>query len=104
MSLSRTGVWTAGLWATTVWTDGVWYEPPATGGGGGTGRIKKEKKKRGQVIRWSDLQTSEDRQAALAQALALAAKPVEASAQDDDAEFEEEDALITALVMSRMLH
>ena len=103
MSLTVDGVWKAGIWEASVWAKGVWYEP-AQGGGGGTGRIKKEKKKRGQVIRWSDLQTSEDRQAALAQALALAAKPVEASAQDDDAEFEEEDALITALVMSRMLH
>ena len=103
MSLTVDGVWKAGIWEASVWAKGVWYEP-AQGGGGGTGRIKKEKKKRGQVIRWSDLQTSEDRQAALAQALALAAKPVEASAQDDDSEFEEEDALITALVMSRMLH
>ena len=75
-----------------------------TGGGDSKGRLHEKKPRRGKVIRWADFATSEERRIALAQALAVAAEPIQAMAEDHEEEFEEEDALITALVMSRVIH
>jgi hypothetical protein len=71
-----------------------------------------KKKRKSRVLRWSDYADAEERQAALAKALAEAAVPLAAlrlpdaslDAEAVDAEIEEEDALITALVMSRLIH
>ena len=70
------------------------------------------KRKKSKVIRWSDYADAEERQAALAKAIADAAIPLEAlrlpdgSLDQDDTEaaIEEEDAMLTALFMSRILH
>ena len=70
------------------------------------------KKRKSKVLRWSDYADAEERQAALAKAIADAAIPLEAQRlpdgsldQDDtEAAIEEEDAMLTALVMSRILH
>ena len=76
------------------------------GGGTSRGHIGKKKKKRDKVIRWAEFATSEERRIALAKALAAADQPLVAVARDseEDSIIEEEDALITALVMSRVIH
>ena len=69
----------------------------------------KKKSKRKKPLRWSEYADAEERRQALAQALAEAAVPLSAIRTPDwgleiDAIIEEEDALITALILSRIIH
>ena len=68
-----------------------------------------KKRKRKKPLRWSEYADAEERRQALAQALAEAAVPLSAIRTPDwgleiDAIIEEEDALITALILSRIIH
>lgn len=76
-----------------------------TGGGGGPKKRHKRPKNAIKVIRWSDLETREERAKALAQALAEASFKIrKAPEETDDPLIEEEDAIIHALILSRVLH
>ena len=104
MSLSVAGTWQVGVWATTVWADGVWREGAAAAAvvtGGGTSR----KRKKGRVIRWSDLDERE-RIEALAAIQTKPFTPLEQAAinlGESDEEDQDDDALILAAAM-RTLH
>ena len=68
-----------------------------------------KKKRRKKPIRWSEYADAEERSQALAQALAEASIPLSAIRTpngdlEGDAIIEEEDALITALILSRIIH
>ena len=66
---------------------------------------KRKRKKPVRTIRWSDLATREERAEALAQALAESAMPIrEYKEPEEDPLIEEEDALLQALVISRIIH
>jgi len=78
-------------------------------GAGNWAKLLTGRKKRRRVIRWSDYADEEERREALAQALAAASIPLSElrdadGSIDEDAMIEEEDAIITALVLSRLIH
>ena len=52
-------------------------------------------------LRWADFSTKEERQLALAQALAVEAAPI---GDPDDEIIEAEDKLIIALLLSKVIH
>ena len=52
-------------------------------------------------LRWADFSTKEERQLALAQALAVEAAPI---GDPDDEIIEAEDKLLIALVLSKVIH
>ena len=59
------------------------------------------KKLRKGGLRWADFSTKEERQLALAQALAVEAVPI---GDPDDEIIEAEDRLLIALVLSKVIH
>jgi hypothetical protein len=71
------------------------------GGGGGRKRpsLKKQKSK---VIRWADFAHQEERAEALAKVLAETAIPIRII--DEDPFSDEDEAIIHALLLSRVLH
>ncbi len=95
MSLSVAGTWQVGVWATTVWANGVWREGAVVTGGGTSKRRKK-----GKVIRWSDLDERE-RIEALAAITVKPFSPIEQAAVNlgnaDEDEIDEDDAILIAL-------
>ena len=101
MSLTVDGVWKVGVWATTVWADGVWFEGAAVSPTTTGAAWSKGKKLRKGGLRWADFSTKEERQLALAQALAVEAVPI---GDPDDEIIEAEDRLIIALVLSKVIH
>ena len=79
--------------------------PSAEVPGGSSRRGKKLKKKKERVIRWADYAHSEDRAFALAKALAESATPLKTlSVERVEEPEDDDDALITALLLSRIIH
>lgn len=77
--------------------------PTATDGGGGGRKRGYLKKPKSKVIRWADFAHSEERAEALAKALAENAIPIRVFDEPDP--FEDEDeAIIHALLLSRVIH
>ena len=117
--------WVVGAWANDSWLGMNAGPPNAWRGestpvpvvvtdlpGGSSDRKRKRKKgEKPRVIRWSDFATQEERAEALARELADAAIPVADAAATPDAliaaaeEIEdEEEALMHALILSRIIH
>lgn len=106
-------------WALGVWADNSWVgmnggppnawrgestvtEVPGSGGGRARGRLAKKPKVK--VIRWSDFATREERAQALAAALAEKAVPIQALPDEVDPFEDEDEAIIHALLLSRIIH
>ena len=85
---------------------GMFTTPPRVETGAASDKWDKHKRKKPiKTIRWSDLATREERAQALAQALAEASMPIrEYKEPDEDPLIEEEDAILQALVIARILH
>lgn len=114
--------WALNVWATNSWVGmnggppnawrGESTPVPASAeipGGSSKHRRKQRQGEKPRVIRWSDFATQEERAAALARALAETAVPVaNIEAATGEVEFDEiedeENALIAALVLARVIH
>ena len=84
---------------------GMFTAPPRVETGAARSSKWDKRKKPIKTIKWSDLATREERAQALAQALAEASMPIrEYKEPDEDPLIEEEDAILQALVIARILH
>lgn len=73
--------------------------------GGSSKRRRKQKQgEKPRVIRWSDFATQEERAQALAQALAQSSVPLSAPQEEFDDIADEDDALIHALLLSKVIN
>lgn len=108
--------WALGVWANDSWV-GMNGGPPNAWRGASTpvftGNIasgsqgvdqKPSGKKRPRVIRWSDFASQEERAAELALAIAETGVPIRAPSESFD-EFEDDDeALMAAILLAKVIH
>ena len=97
----------AGIFNSSIFNNAIFNTGDASpvvvdsGGGGGRKRTYPKKPKY-KVIRWSDFAHQEERAEALAKVLAESAIPIKVVADDPFAD--EDEAIIHALLLSRILH